>query len=204
MICPECGKTWNGEDGMFCPDCSAIGEFLDKSKLGHKNSLDKKVFDHLNNKFDEVYAVGHQNVKGIDIYDERTPSKENLRSRWIRKSSAIVLKNENPFLSVEIEADTTPISVAGNILIHAIADSIVIKYKGRKDNMEYPLDTPRYLLIIIPDLEPSVESNKDEQMKLIELLIKELKIFENTSLKNFKICLMKDFKKTILQLINER
>lgn len=201
LVCPGCGKTWNGEDGMFCPECGTSGELLDESKLGHKNILDKKVFDYLKQEFDDVLAIGYQNVKGIDVYDERNPSKKNIRSRWIKESSAIVLKDKQPFLSVEIEANTTPINVAGNVLVHAIADSLVVKYKGRNENVEYPIDAPRYLLIIMPDLELGVESNKDEQMKIIELLIKELKFTDNSSLKNFKICLMKDFEKSINQLI---
>lgn len=100
LVCPGCGRTWNGNDGIFCPDCGASGELLDETKLGRKITLDKKVFEYLSQTFEDVHAVGHKNVKGIDIYDERFPSKENTRSRWIRESSCIVLKNENPFLSV--------------------------------------------------------------------------------------------------------
>lgn len=45
FICTRCKKTLKLVDGMFCPDCGAIGELLDESKLKKKNNLDEKVFD---------------------------------------------------------------------------------------------------------------------------------------------------------------
>lgn len=202
LICPECRQTLKDNE-MFCPECGAIGELLDESKLGRKTTLNKEVYDYLYNEFDEVLAVGYQNVKGIDLYDERLPPKEKILTRWIKESSSLVLKDNNPFLSVEMMAttNTTPIVAAGNVLVHSIADSAVVKYQGRKQNVEYPLDGPRFLLIIIPDPDEDVDSSKNEQMKIIEGLIKELKFLGNSPLEDFKICLMNEFEKSIKQLI---
>ena len=188
---------------MFCPECGAIGDLLDESKMGRKKTLDKKVYDYLYKEFHQVYAVGYNNVKGIDLYDERLPPKEKILTRWIKESSSIVLRDGKPFLSVEIMAtvSTTPIVAAGNVLIHSIADSAIVKFQGRKSNKEYQLDSPRFLLIIIPDPSEDVDSSKDEQMKIIEGLIKKMNFLENSSLENFKICMRNEFEESMKQLI---
>lgn len=76
-----------------------------------------------------------------------------------------------------------------------------MKYQGNKKDVKCPIDTPRYLLVILPDPE-GVESDKEDQMRLIEELIKEMNFLENSNLKNFKICLMKDYEQSIQKLIN--
>lgn len=198
FLCPQCGKKWK-ENRMFCPECGTIGESLDESKREHKTTLDDKVYDYLSNEFDKVYAIGFDNVKRIDLYSEREPSEPNMRSRWIKESSSLVLNDGKPFLSVEMLSSASPIDVTGNILVHAITDFVAIKYEGRKRDVSHTIDNPRYLLIIIPD--PTEGSKKDDQIPIIENLIKEMEIFEKTPIENFKISFKKDFEKSISELI---
>ena len=93
--------------------------------------------------------------------------------------------------------------VTGNILVHSIADSAIVRFKDSKEDEEYILsdnNQPRFLLIVIP--EPSEDSDKWIQMPLIEQLVKELNFLEKSSLTNFKICFRNEFEdnnKKILQ-----
>lgn len=144
-------------------------------------------------------------MKNIDIYDDRDPSDKKVYSKWVKESTSLVLKDGNPYLSVEMMANynPSPISVAGNILIHAIGDVAVIKFKDSRNNEKYILDnkkSPRYLLIVIP--EPPEESDKKDQMMLMEHLIKKLQFLENSSLTNFKICFMSNYKEALKELLS--
>jgi uncharacterized Zn finger protein (UPF0148 family) len=208
-ICPSCGKELK-EGELFCPECGMLGELEDESKKNKKSTLDKRIYDYLKQEFKEVYAVGYDNVKGIDIFDVRNSNAtaDERFSKWIKESTSLVLKDRRAFLSVEMmpTVNTTPITVAGNVLIHSIGDSVLVKFNGRKNDIEYIIsdkEFPRYLLIVIPDPDEDVYSSKDEQMKLIEKNIKEMKFLENSSLKNFKICLMNEFESAIKELIKE-
>lgn len=207
MMCPKgCGEFEEGT--IFCSECKTLLEKVDESKRSRKSTLDKKIFNYLNQEFEDVYAVGYENVKSIDIFDERNSNKtaEEKFTRWLKESTSLVLKDKKPFLSVEMMSSisTSPITVTGNILVHSIGDSLFVKFDGRREDVEYIIgdkDFPRYLLIVIPDPDESVESNKDVQMKIIEQRIKEMNFLENSSLTNFKICLMSDFENAIKELI---
>lgn len=186
-----------------------LGEKEDESKKNKKSTLDKRIYDFLKQEFTRVYATGYDNVKGIDIYDERNSNgtAEDRFTYWIKESTSLVLKGKKPFLSVEMmpNVNTTPITVAGNILVHSIGDSFIVKFNGRKQDAEYEIkrESPRYLLIVIPNPDKGVASNKGDQMEYIEKLIKEMNFLENSSLKNFKICLMSEFENTVKELIEE-
>lgn len=207
MMCPKgCGEFKEGI--IFCPECGTLLERVDESKKNRKSTLDKKIFDYLNQEFEEVFAVGYENVKSIDIFDERNSNKtaEEKFTKWLKESTSLVLKDKEAFLSVEMmpSISTSPITVAGNVLVHSIADSLFVKFDGRRKDVEYIIgdkEFPRYLLIVIPDPDESVDSSKDLQMKIIENNIKELKFLENSSLKNFKICLMSNFENALEELI---
>ncbi len=206
MICPECGKKLRKKE-IFCPECGMAGELEDESKKNRKSTIDKKIYDYLKQEFKDVYAVGYDNVEGIDIFAERNSTSEERLTRWIKDSASLVLKDKKAFLSVEMmpNVNTTPIAVAGNVLIHSIGDSALVKF-NRKNEVEYSLsdkEFPRYLLIVIPDPGEGVASNKKDQMEIIEHSIKEMKFLENSSLKDFKICLMNDFEAEIKDLLNE-
>jgi len=196
-MCPKCRITVD-EKEMFCPDCGAGLIVVKKGK----SKLDKKIYDYLFEKFDKVYAVGENNVDGIDIFDERCPPKGEIRSRRIKESTSLVLNDGKPFLSVEMMSfEPSPIVVAGNILVHSIADSALVKFKDSKEAEEIILDNnnPRFLLIVIP--EPSEDSDKWKQMPLIEQLVKELNFLENSSLTNFKICFTNEFEEKLEELL---
>ena len=206
MMCPKgCGEFQDGT--IFCPECGTTVDKVVESKKNRKSNLDKKIFDFLKKEFDEVYAVGY-NVKSIDIFDERNSNKtaDEKFTRWLKESTSLVLKDKNAFLSIEMmpSISTSPITVTGNVLVHSIADSIFVKFSGRRKDVEYIIgdkEFSRYLLIVIPDPDESVYSNKDTQMKIIEQRIKEMKFLENSSLKNFKICLLSEFEDAIKDLI---
>lgn len=205
LFCTNCNITL--KDGeMFCPECGASGELLDESKKRKKSVLDKDIFEYLSKKFDDVYALGYNNVKKIDIYDERAPSNYNIKSRWLKESSSLILKEGKAFLSVESmpKTDTPPVVYTGNVLTHSIADSALVKFKGRKEEVEYILNDenlPRYLLIIIPDPEKGTDSSKELQSKIVEQLIKEMNFLESSSLTNFKICMKSEFEIALNHLI---
>ena len=186
-MCPTCRITVD-DNKTFC-DCGASLIIVKKGKL----KLNKTINDYLNKEFDEVYAVDENNVDRINLYDDRNPSKGEVRSRWIKESTSLVLKDKKPFLSIEMMSnEPSPIVVAGNILIHSIADSAIIKFKDSREDDEYILSdhiNPRFLLIVIP--EPSQNSDKWTQMPLIEQYIKELNFSEKSSLTDFKICFIK-------------
>jgi hypothetical protein len=197
-MCPKC-RIIVDETEMFCPDCGTGVIIVKKGK----SVLNKKIYDYLIKEFNEVYAVGHKNVDGINIYDERNPPQGQKRSRWIKESTSLVLKDKMPFLSVEMMInEPSPITVAGNVLIHSIADSAIVKFKDSKDDEEHILanrNYPRFLLIVIP--EPSEDSDKWIQIPLIEQLIKELSFLEKSSLKNFKICFANEFESVAEKLL---
>jgi len=192
---------------MFCPECGASGELLDESKIGKRSILDVDIFDFLNSNFNEVFATGYNNVNKINIYSERDPSTENINSRWIKESSCLILKDGMAFLSVESmpSIDTSPVIYTGNVLTHSIADSALVRFNGRKEDMEYLLNNkgfPRYLLIIIPDPEEGRNSSKELQSIIVEKSIKELNFLEASSLTNFKICMKNDFENSLNELID--
>jgi uncharacterized Zn finger protein (UPF0148 family) len=206
MICPECGKKLRKNE-IFCPECGMAGELEDESKKNRKSTIDKKIYDYLKQEFKDVYAVGYDNVESIDIFAEKNSTSKDRLTRWIKDSASLVLKDKKAFLSVEMmpNVNTTPIAVAGNVLIHSIGDSALVRF-NRKNEVEYSLsdkEFPRYLLIVIPDPDEGVASNKKDQMEIIEHSIKEMKFLENSSLKDFRICLMKDFEAEIKDLLNE-
>lgn len=204
MVCPDCGsKLPKGE--MLCKSCGTFGEPEDERKKTRKSTLSTKYYEYLTGKFDEVLAVGHDNVDGINLYDERAPPQELMKSRWIKESTSLVLKDGMPFLSIEtmLSISTSPITVAGNVLIHAIADSAIVKFKGRRSDTEYILgnkEFPRNLLILFPDPDEDSKTSKELQMELIEQFIKDLNFLENSSLKNFKICFNSEFEDAIKTL----
>jgi len=196
-MCPECRITVD-DNKIFCPDCGASLIVVKKGK----SKLNKKIYDYLVQEFDIVHAVDQNNVEGIDIFDERNPPKGEIRSRRIKESTSLIFKNGIPFLSVEMMSmEPSPIVVAGNILVHSIADSAIVKFKDSKKSEEIILNhnNPRFLLIVIP--EPSKDSDKWTQMPLIEQLIKELNFLENSSLTNFKICFTNEFEEAIKELL---
>ena len=207
-MCPNGHGDEFKEEIIFCPDCEAILVHVDESKKNRKSTLDKKIYDYLKQEFDEVYAVGYENVRSIDIFDERNSNTtaEEKFTRWLKESTSLVLNDRKAFLSVEMmpSINTSPITVAGNILVHSIADSFFVK--GGRSDFECIVsdkESPRYLLIVIPNPAEDHESNKGDQMRIIEQNIKELNFIENTSLNNFKICLMNEFESTLKELINE-
>jgi hypothetical protein len=205
MVCPDCGKKLP-EGEMLCVSCGTFGEPEDDKKKTRKSTLSKKHYDYLTNKFKDVIAVGYANVDGINIYDERTPPKELMRSRWIKESTSLVLKDGKPFLSVETmpSINTSPITVAGNILIHAIADSAIVRFKGRRSDVEYIFGDEkikRYLLLVMPDPEEDSQTSKEIQMKLIEEYIKDLNFLEKSTFNNFIICFQSEFEDAIEELI---
>ena len=83
---------------MSSPDCGASLIVVKKGK----SILNKNMYDYLIKEFDEVHAVGYNNVDGINLYDDRNPPKGEIRSRWIKESNSLVLKDGLPFLSVEM------------------------------------------------------------------------------------------------------
>ena len=109
-----------------------------------------------------------------------------------------------PFLSVEMmSSEPSPIVVTGNILVHSIADSAIVKFED-KESEEIILNhnNTRFLLIVIP--EPSEDSDKWTQMPLIEQLIKELNFLKNSSLTDFKICFTNEFEEAIGLLLQDQ
>lgn len=205
MICPMCGKTLK-EDEIFCPVCGTSGEIEDKSKIGRKTVLPEMINDFLNKEFEDVYAVGYKNVNSINLYDDKTTFSDNKSSRWLKESTCIVLKDGRAFFSVEMMANfhTTPIGLSGNVLVHSIADSAVVKFTGRREPDEYILDGdnfPRFLLIVLPDPSEDLDSSKELQIRIIEHRIKDLEFFDRSTLNNFKICLASEFEKSIKELI---
>ena len=168
--------------------------------------LDEKLYDHLNNKFEEVYAFRYNNVSGIDIFDERfdvmSIDQDTRDSRRLLRSDALVLKDEKPYLSVEQVKTSTPITVGGNILNHSIADFVTVNLKGKR-KFPFSFDNPRFLLIVIDEPE-AFDTNKEEQMHRMELFIKEKKFLQNTLLENFKISFMRDFKESIQELVRTK
>lgn len=203
--CPDCGKEF--EDKItFCPDCETILTAADKKKRRKQSILNKENYFYLNKHFEKVYAIGYKNVHNIELFQGDSTDRS---ANWIKQSSALVLKDEYAYLSVEMTSSdlTTPKEIAGNILVHAIAESAIVRIKGGLDEeMEYILDNrkfPRYLLIVLPDPSELKESRKDEQIQEVEHRIKRLGFMENIALKNFKISYVSDFENSIQELLND-
>lgn len=198
----KCSTTEVDEAENFCPECGSTLTVVVSSGKS-KSKLQDDVYDYLNKKFEDVYAAEFDNVKSIDLFDHRDSSAKKVYANWVKRSSSLVLKDGNPFLSVEMMAkEPSPITVAGNILIHAIGDSVVVKFKDSREDQKYILknqDTPRFLLIVIP--EPPEDSDKKNQMNLIEQLVKELDFLDNSSLTNFRICFMSNFEEAVEGLV---
>lgn len=206
MICPMCGKTLK-EDEIFCPECGTSGEIEDQSKKGRKTILPEKINNFLNKEFKDVYSIGFKNVNKIDLYDDKTTFTDDIFSRWIKESTCLVLKDGRAFISVEMMANfhTSPIVLSGNVLVHSIADSAVVKFKGRREPDDYILDDdsfPRFLLIVLPDPSEDLDSSKELQIKIIEHRIKELEFLDRSTLKDFTICLASEFEKSFEELIS--
>lgn len=181
--CPDCNMEF--EDNVtFCPDCGTIGVAKNKSNKKRKQSiLTKETYFYLKNHFKNIYAIGYKNVRNIELF--QGDSKER-NANWIKQSSALILKDNRPYLSVEMMAGdlTTPIVLAGNLLVHTIAKSVPVKKGGLDEPLEYILDDekfPRYLLIVLPDPSELKESRKDEQIEEIEHRIKNLGFLEKNS-----------------------
>lgn len=204
--CPDCGQEFD-DSITFCPECGTIGVPVDKSKKKRKQSiLNKENYFNLKKNFEKVYAIGYKNVHNIELF-QGDPGERN--ANWIKQSSALILKDDRVYLSVEMTASdlTTPKEIAGNILVHAIAESAIVRVKGGIDEeIEYILDNekfPRYLLIVLPDPSELKESRKDEQIHELEHRIKRLGFMENTALKNFKISFVSGFDNSIQELLKD-
>lgn len=204
--CPDCGREF--EDNItFCPNCGTILNVEDKSKKKKRQTiLQEDIFYYLNKNFEEVYALGYKNVHNIELF-QGDPS--DRKANWIKQSSALILKDDRAYLSVEMTPSdlTTPKDLAGNILVHTIAESVVVRIKGGIDEeTEYILDNekfPRYLLIVLPDPSELKESRKDEQIQELEKRIKNLGFLEKTALKNFNICYVNNFENSIQELLKD-
>ena len=199
-MCPKCRITV-ADNEIFCPECNTSLIVVKKGR----SVLNKEIYDYLINEFEEVHAVGYNNVDGINLYDDRKPPKGEIRSRWIKESNSLALKNGLPFLSVEMMInEPSPITITGNILVHSIADSAIVRFKDSKEDEELILsenNQPRFLLIVIP--EPSEDSDKRKQMTLIEQLVKELNFLEKSSLTNFKICFRDEFEDNVNKILQD-
>lgn len=202
--CPDCGKEFE-DSVIYCPDCGTIGVSEKSNKKQKQSILTKEIYFYLKKHFEKIYALKYGNVHNIELFQGDSNER---KTTWIKQSSALILKDDRPYLSVEMMAKdtTTPITLAGNVLIHTIAESITVKIKGGLDEtLEYILDNekfPRYLLIVLPDPAEIKESQKDEQIEEMERRIKNLGFMEKTALKNFKICYVYNFEKSIGDLLN--
>lgn len=202
--CPDCGKEFEDKK-TFCPDCETILMAVDKSKKRRKQSiLNKENYFYLKKNFEKVYAIGYKNVHNIELFQG---DSQDRRANWIKQSSALVLMDRPAYLSVEMTSSdlTTPKEIAGNILIHAVAESAVVTVKGGLDEKtDYDLDKfPRYLLIVLPDPSELKESRKEEQIQELEHRIKRLGFMENTTLKNFKVSYVSDFDNSLQELLED-
>lgn len=202
-MCPECGKNV-GDNDIFCPDPECRASTIPVKERKGKAQIPKEIFEYLDKKFEKVHAVGHNNVEGIKFYNERYPPKELKMARWIKEGTSLVLKNDEPYLCVEMVEDRTPMTIAGTVLLNTISDFALVKTNFRKEPLEYIMGDEknlRYLLVVLP--EPTEKSDKDIQMPYLEQCFKELNFIDNSPLKDFKICFTTNYKESLEKLLAE-
>lgn len=202
-MCPECGKNV-GDNDIFCPDPECRASTIPVKERKGKAQIPKEIFEYLDKKFEKVHAVGHNNVEGIKFYNERYPPKELKMARWIKEGTSLVLKNDEPYLCVEMVEDRTPMTIAGTVLLNTISDFALVKTNFSKEPLEYIMGDEknlRYLLVVLP--EPPEKSDKDIQMPYLEQCFKELNFMDNSPLKDFKICFTTNYKESLKKLLAE-
>lgn len=117
----------------------------------------KEVYDGLSEIFkkETIYFQGKNGVNSLVLFDEPELIPGDKARYKIGNFTALVLKNDVPFLSIEIipSEPTPPKSIAGLLPVHMVTRSIVINRK-RVDNLKYDLDELEnkiLLLIVVPD-----------------------------------------------------
>ncbi|MBF4475943.1 hypothetical protein [Methanobacterium formicicum] len=122
-----------------------------------------KVYKELSIHFKDetIYCQGKNGVKTLVLFDEPELIPNKMARFKIGTVTILVLKDDIPFLSVEIisQGPTPPKSIAGILPVNMVTRSIVVNREGAK-NLKYDLDELRnkmLLLIVVPDQSETVK-----------------------------------------------
>lgn len=166
------------------------------------------VYNELQAQFknETIHCQGKNGVNTLVLFDEPEliPGK---KSRFkVGNLTILIVRNEKPFLSVEIipTSPTPPKTIAGLIPIHMITRSIVINRK-EGDNLKYDLDlldNKISLLIVVPDQSETVKEAQfvdlDEKFRGVINLRSEY-----SNYKDFAITPIRNLKTFINDLLNK-
>jgi hypothetical protein len=148
---------------------------------------------------DNSYAVHVDGITGIAPFNEAYPPKEGLSAYRMKLTCDIlVLNEEKPFLAIELETSQDPQVVMGLIPLYMLTKWIKIR-KANLDLNQFPVDS-LLLIIVVPDLSDTLQEKwTDSEEKLKELI--DLKENKLSTLKDFEICEISDFKSTLKKIL---
>jgi hypothetical protein len=149
---------------------------------------------------DNAYVEKIDGITSIPLFNEAYPPKNGLSKYRLKMScDMVIMKNEKPFLAIELETSTDPQVIFGLIVIHMMSKWIKIR-KNNMDLNQYPIELPLLLLIVLPEL---TDTLRDKWMNLEVRLKDMLKFNENklSTLKDFEVCEIEDFKPALNRLL---
>lgn len=162
----------------------------------------KKIFEMLPTSMkNNSYAANIDGISGIAPFNEAYPPKEGLSLYRMKLTCDIlVLKEEKPFLVIELETSADPQVGMGLIPLYMLTKWFKIR-KSNVDLNEFPVDS-LLLITVLPDLS---ETLQDKWLDLQDKIKETLDLDENklSTLKDFEVCQMSDFKFSLKKILEK-
>ena len=161
----------------------------------------ERIFEMLPNSIkDNAYSVKRDGLTGIALFNESYPPKKGLSKYRMKIAADIVaLKEEKPFLAIELETSPDPQEIMGLLPLYMLTKWLKLR-KSNLDLNQYPVESPFLLLIILP---PLTETLREKWLDLEDKLRDMLSLDENklSTLTDFEICEVPDFKPVLRKLL---
>lgn len=102
--------------------------------------------------------------------------------------------NDQPFIVIEPETSSSPKTFGRSIPVYAVARQIIA-------DKPYPIKSPLYLIIVIPD-DKKNPGQKKNQLEDLQRKMKESIKLKGSQLAEFAFCQISDFEDTVGRMID--
>lgn len=131
----------------------------------------------------------------IQVFSEENMSEGERNKFKVAYADMLLLDGKGqPFIVIEPEASSSPKTFGRSIPVYAVAKQIIA-------DKAYPIKSPLFLIIIIPDDKKNPGQKKYQLEDLQRKMKKSIK-FEGSQLADFAFCQISDFEDTVGRMID--
>ncbi len=131
----------------------------------------------------------------IQVFSEENLTEGEKNKFKVAHSDILLLDKGQPFIVIEPETSSSPKTFGRSIPVYTIARQIIA-------DEPYPIKSPLYLIIVIPDDTKNSGKKKNQLVDLQRKMKSAIKL-EGSQLADFAFCQLSDFEGTLEKMIED-